>query len=79
MEWIALAVLLLVVVPLGLGFLGIAVTLWLVWVVAATLWGLLTWILGDPLVAVVVALGIGILIGRGGRARPLPGGPWPPR
>lgn len=64
MGWIALALLLLVGVPLAMLFFGVALALWLVWLVAALVWGLLTWLIGDPVVAVVVALVIGIAIGR---------------
>lgn len=68
--WMILAVLLLLTLPLGFVFAGVALALWLTWAIAAAIWGLLTWLIGDPVIAVVIALLIGIWIGR--KQRPLP-------
>ena len=73
MGWIVLLGLLLVFgLPVALAAMGVALLLWLAPAVAGAVWGLLTFVLGSPVLGVLPGVGIGLAIGRA-MAPPRPG------
>jgi hypothetical protein len=64
MIWIFLALLIVFGLPVALLFLGFALAIWITLAVAGLVWGLFTFVFGAPVLGVVLALVIGIAIGR---------------
>ena len=62
--WIFLALLLVFGLPVALVFLGFALAIWITLAVAGLIWGLFTFVFGSPVLGVILALVIGIAIGR---------------
>jgi hypothetical protein len=70
MIWIFLALLIVFGLPLALLFLGFALAIWITLGVAGLIWGVFTFIFGLPVLGVILALAIGIAIGRAMAPRP---------
>ena len=62
--WIFLALLIVFGLPVALVFLGFALAIWITLAVAGLVWGLFTFVFGSPVLGVILALVIGIAIGR---------------
>jgi len=69
MGWILLGLLLVLGLPLGLLAAGVALAIWVTLAVAGLVWGIVTFVFGSPVLAILLALGAGIAIGRAS-ARP---------
>lgn len=69
MIWITLGLLLVFGLPVALVFAGVALVLWLTLAVAGLVWSLLTFVFGWPVLGILLALGLGIAIGRAGAGR----------
>lgn len=69
MGWILLGILVVLGLPFVLMAMGIAVALWAVMGVLALVWGVVAFVFGSPVLALLLALAIGILIGRGAAPR----------
>jgi hypothetical protein len=67
MIWIFLGLLLVFGLPVALLFAGVALAIWLTLAVAGLIWGLLTFVFGWPVLGIVLALVVGIAVGRAGR------------
>ncbi|WP_135467576.1 hypothetical protein [Crenalkalicoccus roseus] len=70
MEWIILALLILLGVPVLLLVLGVALAIWVTLAVAGAVWGLFTFLFDAPLIGLLLALAAGIAIGRAMARRP---------
>ncbi len=70
MIWIFLALLIVFGLPVALVFLGFALAIWITLAVAGLIWGLFTFVFGSPVLGVILALVIGIAIGRAMARRP---------
>ncbi len=70
MIWIFLALLIVFGLPVALLFLGFALAIWITLAVAGAIWGLFTFVFGLPVLGVILALVIGIAIGRAMAQRP---------
>lgn len=68
--WIFLALLIVFGLPVALLFLGFALAIWVTLAVAGLVWGLVTFVFGSPVLGVILALVIGIAIGRAMARRP---------
>lgn len=64
MIWIFLALLLVFGLPVALLFAGFALAIWITLAVAGLVWGLVTFLFGWPVLGIILALVIGIGIGR---------------
>ena len=64
MIWIFLALLIVFGLPVALLFAGFALAIWITLAVAGLVWGLITFVFGSPVLGVILALVIGIGIGR---------------
>lgn len=64
MIWIFLALLLVLGLPVALLFAGFALAIWITLAVAGLVWGLVTFLFGWPVLGIILALVIGIGIGR---------------
>lgn len=64
MIWIFLALLLVLGLPVALLFAGFALAIWITLAVAGLVWGLVTFLFGWPVLGIILALLIGIGIGR---------------
>lgn len=64
MIWIFLALLLVFGLPVALLFLGFALAIWSTLAVAGLVWALFTFLFGWPVLGIVLALALGIGIGR---------------
>lgn len=64
MIWVFLALLLVFGLPVALLFLGFALAIWVTLAVAGLVWGLFTFVFGSPVLGVILALVLGIGIGR---------------
>jgi len=68
MGWIILGLLVVFGMPVAMAFLGIAVALWVTLFVVGLVWSVVAFVFHSPILAILCALGVGILIGR--RAAP---------
>ena len=64
MGWILLGLLLVLGLPLLLVVIGVALAVWVTLAVAGIVWGIVAFVFGSPLLAIILALGAGIAIGR---------------
>ncbi|MDO9711217.1 hypothetical protein [Paracraurococcus lichenis] len=64
MGWILLGLLLVFGLPVLLTFLGVALAIWVTLAVAGLVWGIVAFVFGSPLLAILLALAAGIAIGR---------------
>jgi len=62
--WIFLALLIVFGLPVALLFAGFALVIWVTLAIAGLVWGLITFVFGSPVLGVVLALVLGIGIGR---------------
>jgi len=62
--WIFLALLIVFGLPVALLFAGFALAIWVTLAIAGLVWGLITFVFGSPVLGVVLALVLGIGIGR---------------
>jgi hypothetical protein len=69
MGWIVLGLLLVFGLPLVMVFMGIALALWVTLAVAGLVWSIVTFVFHSPILAILLALGAGIAIGRGAARR----------
>ena len=69
MGWIILGLLLVFGLPLVMVFMGIALAIWVTLAVAGLVWGIVAFVFGSPVLAILLALGAGIAIGRGAARR----------
>ena len=69
MGLIILGLLLVFGLPLVMVFMGIALAIWVTLAVAGIVWGIVTFVFGSPVLAILLALGAGIAIGRGAARR----------
>ena len=69
MGWILLGLLLVFGLPLVMVFMGIALALWVTLAVAGLVWGIVAFVFHLPVLAILLALGAGIAIGRGAARR----------
>jgi len=65
MGLILLGLLLVFGLPLVLLFLGVTLAIWVTLAVAGIVWGIVAFVFGSPVLAILLALGAGIAIGRG--------------
>lgn len=65
MGWIILGLLLVVGLPLALLVAGVALAIWVTLAVAGLVWGVVAFLVHSPLLAILLALGIGLAAGRG--------------
>ncbi len=72
MGWILLGLLLVLGLPLALLVMGVALAIWVTLAVAGAVWGVVTFLFGSPVLGVLLALIIGIAIGRAMAQRPQP-------
>ncbi|MBV1797081.1 hypothetical protein [Siccirubricoccus sp. G192] len=72
MGWILLGLLLVFGLPVALLVMGMALAIWVTLAVAGAVWGLVTFLFGAPVLGVVLALVLGIAIGRAMAHRPVP-------
>lgn len=70
MGWILLGLLLVLGLPVALLVMGVALAIWVTLAVAGAVWGLVTFLFGSPVLGVLLALVIGIAIGRAMAQRP---------
>ncbi|HYZ34532.1 MAG TPA: hypothetical protein VE684_19880 [Crenalkalicoccus sp.] len=68
--WIFLALLLIFGLPIALVWLGIALAIWVTLAVAGLVWAIIAFVFHSPIIAIPLALGIGIAIGRAMATRP---------
>jgi hypothetical protein len=64
MIWIFLALLIVFGLPVALLFLGFALAIWVTLAVAGLVWALVTFLFGWPVLGIILALALGIGIGR---------------
>ncbi len=64
MIWIFLALLIVFGLPVALLFLGFALAIWVTLAVAGLVWALVTFLFGWPVLGIILALVLGIGIGR---------------
>jgi len=69
MGWILLGLLLVFGLPVALVFMGVALALWVTLAVAGLVWSIVTFVFHSPVLAILLALGAGIAIGRGAARR----------
>ena len=69
MGWIILGLLLVFGLPLVMVFMGIALAIWVTLAVAGLVWSIVTFVFHAPVLAILLALGAGIAIGRGAARR----------
>ncbi|MBY0334489.1 MAG: hypothetical protein K2X49_27850 [Acetobacteraceae bacterium] len=69
MFWIFVALLIVLGLPLALLFAGFALAIWITLAVAGLVWALVTFLFGWPVLGIILALALGIGIGRA-MARP---------
>jgi hypothetical protein len=69
MGWIVLGLLLVFGLPFVLVFMGVALAIWVTLAVAGLVWGIVAFVFGAPVRAILLALGAGIAIGRGAARR----------
>ncbi|MFZ4408101.1 MAG: hypothetical protein ACOYOH_12210 [Paracraurococcus sp.] len=69
MGLILLGLLLVFGLPLVLLFLGVTLAIWVTLAVAGIVWGIVAFVFGSPVLAILLALGAGIAIGRGAARR----------
>ncbi len=69
MGLILLGLLLVFGLPLVLLFLGVTLAIWVTLAVAGIIWGVVAFVFGSPVLAILLALGAGIAIGRGAARR----------
>jgi len=69
MGWIVLGLLLVFGLPVALVFMGVALAIWVTLAVAGVVWGIVTFVFHSPVLAILLALGAGIAIGRGAARR----------
>jgi hypothetical protein len=62
--WVLLALVLVIGLPVALMLMGVALAIWVAVAVASLIWSLATFLFGSPVLGLVLALGIGILVGR---------------
>jgi hypothetical protein len=62
--WIFLALLIVFGLPVALLFLGFALAIWITLAVAGLVWGVVTFVFGWPVLGIILALILGIGIGR---------------
>ncbi len=80
MGWIFLGLLLVFGLPVALLFLGVALAIWTTLLVAGLVWGVVTFLFGWPVLGIVLAVAIGIAIGRAtAPPPPPPHGTLPPQ
>ena len=72
MIWIFLGLLLVFGLPVALLFLGFALAIWVTLAVAGLVWSVVTFVFGWPVLGIVLALAVGIAIGRGSSRRATP-------
>lgn len=79
MGWMLILLALLVVfgLPVALLFLGVALAIWVTLAVAGLVWSIVTFVFGAPVLGVLLALALGIAIGRA-MAQPRPQDRGPP-
>lgn len=70
MEWILLALFVLVGLPLLLLLLGFALAIWVTLAVAGAVWGVVAWAFDAPVLGLLLALAVGIALGRAMAPRP---------
>jgi hypothetical protein len=73
--WVLLAPLVVLGPPVLLLFLGVALAIWATLAVAGLVWGVVTFVLGWPVLGILLALAIGLAIGRAMAGRSLRGPP----
>jgi hypothetical protein len=69
MAWIIIGLLLVFGLPVALVFMGVALAIWVTLAVAGVVWGIVTFVFHSPVLAILLALGAGIAIGRGAARR----------
>src|SRR3954469_25343247 len=79
MGWIILGLLLVFGLPVALVFMGVALALWVTLAVVGVVWSIVTFVFHSPVLAILLALGAGIAIGRGAARRERRHGPDPRR
>ena len=70
MIWIFLGLLLVFGLPVALVFAGFALALWVTLAVAGLIWSVITFVFHSPVLGIIVALVVGIGIGRSMAGRP---------
>jgi hypothetical protein len=73
--WILLALLVVLGLPVVLLFFGVALAIWAMLAVAGLVWGVVTFAFGWPVLGILLALAIGLAIGRAMAGRSLRGPP----
>ena len=69
MGWILLGLLLVIGLPLAMVFMGVALAIWVTLAVAGLVWSIVTFVFHSPVLAILLARGAGIAIGRGAAKR----------
>lgn len=69
MGWIILGLLLVLGLPFVMAFMGIALAVWLILFVLGLVWGVVTFVFQAPLIAILLVLGLGYLLGRSAAPR----------
>ncbi|TCZ64419.1 hypothetical protein [Roseicella aquatilis] len=64
MGWIVLGLLVLLGMPFVMAFMGIALALWFTLFVLGLVWGMVTFVFQAPIIAILLVLGAGYLLGR---------------